>query len=47
MTKAQIKKLEAIIAKLETLQKELSDTRTHDMLSKSKSVLLDTLRKAN
>lgn len=44
MTGAEIKKLETILANLETLQHQVKDAMTKDMLGNAKSELLRALR---
>ena len=46
MTKAQIKKLESILSRVECLQNEVSDASIKDYIGKAKNELLSALRKA-
>ena len=47
MTKQQIKKLETILARLESLEHETADTRVRGYLHDGKSDLLAALRAAD
>jgi hypothetical protein len=44
MTPAQIKKLDAIIFRLEALQHEIKDPRTIDKINQGKRHLIDALK---
>lgn len=47
MTKAQIKKLETVLAKLEALQGQVASERARELLGKGKNELLYALKEFN
>lgn len=46
MTRAQIRKLESLLGKLEALENETTDARVREYLHRAKNELLTALRRA-